>query len=159
MALNNFGVVGPLLFRSAQPDQRGIADAKLLGVDCVFRLNADGEMGRETEEQLLGFPLDHNPIGTYSVNDSQVVAIARKIHDCRLAGHKVLVHCEHGWDRTGLIVAAGRLVFDKWSLSRATEERKEFMLPGFLGDVEMALDHTMNLSLERIAKRVTDGEL
>lgn len=34
----------------------------------------------------------------------------------------VLVHCWHGSDRTGIVVAAYRIVFQKWSMEDAEKE-------------------------------------
>lgn len=36
--------------------------------------------------------------------------------------HPVLVHCEHGEDRTGLVIAAYRVLFPKWTKEEAMHE-------------------------------------
>ena len=37
----------------------------------------------------------------------------------------VLVHCWHGSDRTGIVVAAYRIVFEKWSVEEAEKEFRD----------------------------------
>lgn len=42
------------------------------------------------------------------------------------ANQPVFVHCRHGQDRTGIVVAAYRMKVDKWSLPDAETEMQAF---------------------------------
>lgn len=53
------------------------------------------------------------------IKDNDVVAALRILRDC---GKPVLVHCKHGADRTGLIVAMYRIVFQNWTKEEALDE-------------------------------------
>lgn len=48
------------------------------------------------------------------------------------ANHPVLVHCEQGWHRTGMLSAAYRIACEGWTFERAADEMREL---GFEYDV------------------------
>jgi protein-tyrosine phosphatase len=74
-----------------------------------------------------------------------VVAALRVMTDP--AAQPVLVHCKHGSDRTGVVVAAYRIVVQGWSKEDAIRELRDggygfhgifFNIPEFLRDLDVA---------------------
>ena len=61
----------------------------------------------------------HIPIVTWSVEDENIMDALKVLRD---APKPVLIHCRHGADRTGLIVAMYRVVFQNWSKGCALNE-------------------------------------
>lgn len=106
------------LYRSAQPDREGFAALQQSGVRSVLNLreyHKDTRKARHTQLHLMAYPVAAGEVTAADVeNCLALIANAPK---------PVLVHCWHGSDRTGIVVAAYRIVFQNWS---ADEAEKEF---------------------------------
>jgi protein tyrosine phosphatase (PTP) superfamily phosphohydrolase (DUF442 family) len=115
------------LYRSAQPKSVGfIGLARNLGIRTVINLRAlhsDDPFAQET-----GLALVRVPIRTWDIRDDRVIEALYQVRRAVERG-PVLVHCNHGADRTGLILALYRTLYDGWSKGAAVEE----MLHGEFG--------------------------
>lgn len=156
MPLNNFGIVKPrFLYRSAQPDTRAAADLISLGITTVIKLNTTDEFPIEVEKQmfsditgLLKVNLQQRRISWFRPDIEAVRDIANEIDTRIFSKERVLVHCTHGRDRTGLIIGAWRLMHCNWSLNAALDELGAFGVRGVL--LEIA-DREIRQCLTRIA--------
>lgn len=63
------------------------------------------------------------PIYTWNIKDKQVVQALRAIRVAERDG-PVLLHCQHGADRTGLVTAMYRVLYQQRSKEQALEELK-----------------------------------
>jgi tyrosine-protein phosphatase SIW14 len=118
-ALHNLFQVSPDLFRSEQPGAKEVQDLKSLGIRTIISLRKyrdDAPLG-----VLGGFRVVQVSMDAASVKGEEVLQTLRVIRD---APKPVLVHCWHGSDRTGVVVAAYRIVFQQWSNERAIDELK-----------------------------------
>lgn len=61
----------------------------------------------------------HSPINTWTISYDDIVCGLRTLRDCP---KPVAVHCLHGSDRTGCIIAAYRMVYCGWSREQALVE-------------------------------------
>lgn len=108
MPLENFGVVHPLVYRSAQPDPHGFAMIRALAVDVVCKLSRDDEFSNHEElTALAGVNVMMND--TFPVWAPDRAYVERLVDELDLIvhnGHRVLVHCMKGRDRTGLLIGA-----------------------------------------------------
>lgn len=107
------------VMRSAQPSALGLQRLSELGVRTVVNLRANHD-----DQMLLNSPeleLVRIPINTWNINDRQVAAAMRAIRSATRNG-PVLIHCQHGADRTGLISAVYRILDQGWSKEQALEE-------------------------------------
>lgn len=116
-SVGNLFQVAPDLFRAEQPGKSDIADLKALGVKTFMNLREYHSDSVEFEKQ--GFTLLRHPMAAGSVNADDLVTVLRQI---RQAPKPVLVHCWHGSDRTGFVIAGYRLVFQDWSKAEAIDE-------------------------------------
>lgn len=120
-SLPNLHQVAPGLYRSAQPETvGGLAAIRGLGIRTVISLrasDADAKLGHSPGIDFL-----RHPLWTWDVDDEDVLAVLRVMTDPRR--QPVLVHCKHGADRTGLMVASYRVVVQGWSKQAALEEMK-----------------------------------
>jgi protein tyrosine/serine phosphatase len=111
--------ITPTLFRSAQ---LGTADVQLLqalGIKTVVSLRAF-----HSDQTLLkdsGINVRRVRFYTWDIGDMEVIAALREIKAAEKDG-PVLLHCWHGADRTGLIAAMYRMVFQNWTKERALDE-------------------------------------
>jgi protein tyrosine/serine phosphatase len=60
-------------------------------------------------------------INTWDINDNNVILALRTLRSAQQQG-PVLLHCQHGADRTGLITAMYRILYQSWTKEQALEE-------------------------------------
>jgi protein tyrosine/serine phosphatase len=122
----NFGRVSPALLRGAQPDERGIANLQRLGVRTIINLRMPGDTWREEEAAARSHGIVYYSVplsGLSAPTDSQVSQVLTLI---ATSPAPVFVHCEHGADRTGTIIACYRMQHDGWTAERAFAEAKRY---------------------------------
>jgi protein tyrosine/serine phosphatase len=113
--------VTPTFYRSARLGQADLPLVHALGIKTVVSLRAfhsDADLMRNT-----GIKAVNVRINTWSIGDEQVVAALRAIRAAEREG-PVLLHCLHGADRTGLIAAMYRILYQGWSKDAAFDELK-----------------------------------
>lgn len=116
----NLYKVSDSLYRSEQPNKKGFEELQKLGVASVLNLrtsDSDTEPAEKTTLQLFSVEMKAENI------DYDKVLEALKI--IKKAPKPILVHCKHGSDRTGLIVAMYRIIFEGWNKESAIKELKE----------------------------------
>ncbi len=115
--LENCYRVSPELYRCEQPKDDDIATLRALGIRSILNLrryNTDpGALKR------AGFKLLVQRMEADDLTMDDLVAGVRQIRD---APKPVLLHCWHGSDRTGSVVAAYRIVFQGWTPAAALDE-------------------------------------
>ena len=115
--IENLSKVDEKLYRSSQPSALEFQTLKTYGIQNVIDLRQwhnDKAKIQGTKLHYYEFPLNASKV-TYE----DLVKIVATIDT--LNG-KTLVHCLHGSDRTGVVVAAYRIGIQNWSKSRAIEE-------------------------------------
>lgn len=123
--LYNFDQVHPFLWRGGAPTAAGLLKLKQLGVKTIidFRLNqrfveAEAQGARRMGIRFINLPTKFFP-------SPQTIATFFAMADKAQADRSrapLFVHCAHGSDRTGLIVALWRVNRDGWSCAQATFE-------------------------------------
>lgn len=115
--VGNLFLVSPGLYRAEQPGLSDIPDLQALGIKSLLNLREYHQDGPHFAR--AGFYLTRHPMAAGSASSEDLVAALRLI---RKAPKPVLVHCWHGSDRTGFVIAGYRLVFDGWSKQAAIDE-------------------------------------
>lgn len=116
-SLKNFYQLDAKLYRSAQPDEKGFAEIKRLGITNVLNLR---DFHNDSDEAKgLGLDLQRIEMDAGKITVPQLVAALRII---RGANGPVLIHCWHGSDRTGTVAAIYRIVIQGWSQKAAIDE-------------------------------------
>ena len=121
----NLHRVTPLIYRSAQPNAEGFRNLAKICVKTVINLR------RTVDDSPLavgtGLALIHIKITTRHVTDengAKIVQALRALRDAQSTG-PVLLHCTHGADRTGMIAALWRMLYQGWSRDQALEELQQ----------------------------------
>ncbi|HXH72977.1 MAG TPA: tyrosine-protein phosphatase [Mariprofundaceae bacterium] len=115
--LHNWYKVDDRVYRSEQPDAEGMADLEAMGIRRVLSLrefHGDAEAVSKTHLQSFRIPID-----TWHITDDEVVQALRII---LASDAPILVHCWHGSDRTGTVIAMYRIVVQGWSRAAAIDE-------------------------------------
>lgn len=118
-SLDNFYRVDKGIYRSAQPDEYDIDDLQTLGITQVLNLRKFHD-----DEDELGdknFTLYDVPMIATSVSEKQILEALHVINNRK---QPILIHCWHGSDRTGVTIAAYRMVFNNWTKKQALDEMK-----------------------------------
>ncbi len=115
--LMNLFKVSDDIYRSEQPDKDAFIELNKMGIKSVLNLRTT-----ETDDEAIG----KLPIKPYlvamdagGVSDKDIIAALKVI---KSAPKPLLVHCRHGSDRTGVVVAMYRIVFQGWSKEDALNE-------------------------------------
>ena len=107
------------LYRGKQPGSQDVVLLKALNIKTIINFRAfhnDKKIFSDTKIHLIDIP-----IHTWDINDAHVIEALSAIQRSLTRGG-VLIHCQHGADRTGLISAMYRIVFQGWSKSDALSE-------------------------------------
>ncbi len=126
--IQNFGKVNDGLFRGAQPDSASISNLARLSVKTIINLRMPDEGWKDEESQarahgILYTNLPLHPLG--KPTDEQVRKVLSLIQT--LPG-PVFIHCQHGCDRTGTIIACYRIARDHWSYDESMREAERYGL-------------------------------
>lgn len=148
--MNNFQVVSPMVIRGSQPDQDALLLLQKAGVKLVVSLRHhsksasapspassysffrrhtdDDEIDEERETcQRLGMPFLN--ISLDGVNAPSFADIDRFVSLFSDVNNLPLyVHCLHGRERTGFMLAAYRMKVESWTVDQAY---KEMLQQGF----------------------------
>ena len=119
--LSNFYRVNTNLYRGAQPDAKGMAELKKMGVKTVVNLRS---FHSDTDEARgLGLTLQRLHMKPWHSEEEDVVAFLKIAADTN--NYPIFVHCMRGADRTGLVCAMYRVVYCGWTKPEAIREMKE----------------------------------
>lgn len=121
--LGNMGRVAPGIYRGEQPGPSGYATLKRLGVKTVIDLRTTESEKAQVEAagmKAIAVPIEMTRKGLREKVDQVVALMADP------ANQPVYVHCRHGQDRTGIVVAAYRLSQQGWALKDAEAEMQAF---------------------------------
>ena len=108
------------IYRSAQPDRNEFKILSDYGFKSVLNLrNNNSDAKLIGDSNLREFRLRTNA-GT--LTEAELVSALMIL---KHAPKPIVVHCWHGADRTGTVIAAGRIVFDNWSVEAAIAEMRQ----------------------------------
>ena len=149
--IDHFYRVTKSLFRGAQPSSKGMWELKTLGVKTLVSLRAgtNDDQGRigTTGLTCLNVPLSWNPLR--GPKDESVVQFLKYVTDP--ANQPVFVHCRQGVDRTGLMIAAYRIVIEGWNKEQAIAEMQAIGLHSRYFKFE---NYLRQLDVEKIRQEV-----
>lgn len=120
---NNLYSISDSIYRSEQPSKKGFKElekAKIKTIINLRRLRDDNKKAKDTNLKL-----EHIPLATKHITEHDIIKVLKLVKN---AEKPVLIHCWHGSDRTGVMVAAYRIVIENWTKEDAVEE---FMVPEF----------------------------
>lgn len=135
--------VSPQLYRSGQPTAQGMRNLQQLGIKTVVSLRSFHSDRDEIGATPLGY--EHIYMKAWHPEFKEVVRFLRVVTDHDRT--PVVVHCQHGADRTGTMCALYRVVIEGWTKEEAVREMTEggfgfhavwVNLPRWIRDMDIA---------------------
>jgi protein tyrosine/serine phosphatase len=148
--IRKFSKVTPWIYRGGQPDEQQFQELAKLGVTTVVSLRS-GRFRAQLERQVVersGMSFVHFPFTYFKFPDEEQIAAFLAVLDDQSA-QPVFVHCLHGVDRTGYMIALYRMERMHWSLERAYNEMRSlgfhaFRLPHFKWELARYASRSQN---------------
>jgi protein tyrosine/serine phosphatase len=110
------------IYRSSRPEFLDLQFLKIYGIKNILSLE-DDPCFRVWEKQScrdLDLELTLIPMSGFRAPDPWLLKIV--VRYLVILRKPLLVHCKHGRDRTGFVVAAYRMIFQGWSFEKAYQE-------------------------------------
>jgi protein tyrosine/serine phosphatase len=143
--LPNFHEVNASILRSGRPTEKGLTDLRnQRGLKTIINLeDSSSNVKKEAGwARKLGIDYLSYPTASFSrPNDAKVAEILNILND--QTRYPILIHCQHGQDRTGLMIGLHRVFTDQWTPKTAYQEMLDL---GF---------HTILFSLDQYFKDKT----
>lgn len=109
------------LYRSAQPTAEGMRNLRELGIETIVNLRSMHSDRDEIGETGLAY--EHIYMKAWHPEAEDIVRFLQIV--CNPKRQPVLVHCQHGADRTGTMCALYRVIVQGWTKEEALREMQE----------------------------------
>lgn len=128
--IGNFHRVDEHLLRGAAPGREGVRTLAAEGVKTILDLRG-GETAQERQiAESLGLRYVHVPMnGLHAPTDTEIAIALGTLYDP--SAWPVFVHCVHGRDRTGTLIACYRIGHGGWENGKALAEAHQYGLSVF----------------------------
>jgi len=120
--LSNFAWASQSVCRGAQPDAQGFKELKKIGIKTIINLRSM----HSDNDMMKGLGLQYCAIPSVAHHSEEEDVIAFLKVATNPAHQPVFVHCQHGSDRTGLMLAIYRIYVQNWSKEDALKELEVF---------------------------------
>ena len=147
--LENFYKIDDKLYRSEQPLQEAMQELESLGIPNLLNLR----FFHDNDDEAAGTNLNllHVRMDPYNINDTVVIRALKKIKN---TNGPVVVHCWRGADRTGLVVAMYRILYQDWTKEEAIDELVNGGYGFHAGSFPNIIDYIEEVDVEAIRAKV-----
>ena len=114
----NLHKISDAFYRSAQPSAEGMKNLKEMGIETI--LNLRSFHSDRDEIGATGLAYEHIFMMAWHPEEKEVVRFLQIVVNPKRT--PVLVHCQHGADRTGAMCALYRVAVEGWSKEEALKE-------------------------------------
>ncbi len=116
--VSNLYQIDSSVYRCAQTDSMGYAELAALGINEIVNLRSFNTDKKYTQ---AGIVFHHINMQAEHCKYKKIVRVLQLIKNRNGA---IAIHCKHGADRTGLIIAIYRIAFQNWTKEEAIDELK-----------------------------------
>jgi len=136
------------LYRSAQPSKEGMKELEKMGVKTIVNLRSFHSDGDEMKGTGMGY--EHIYMKAWHAEEKELVRFLKIVSDNNRT--PVLVHCQHGADRTGTMCAMYRIAVQGWTKEEAIAEMTKGGF-GFHTIWTNLVEYIRNLDIEVIKRK------
>lgn len=147
-SLANLYKLNDSLYRSEQPNKKEFLAIEKIGIKSILNLRED--RSDITLLHLTHLNYEQVKIATADFGDSEIIEALKVINS---AQKPLLIHCKHGSDRTGVVTAMYRIIFQNWTKQSALDELKNGGY-GFHTRYDNIPEYINNFDTEYIKKMV-----
>ena len=146
--LPNLHKISDTFYRSAQPSSEGMKSVREMGIETIVNLRSFHSDRDEIGETGLAY--EHISMKAWHPEEEDAVRFLQIVTNPKRS--PVLVHCQHGADRTGTMCALYRIAVDGWSKEEALKEMTQggFGFHGIWGNLIRWIN---GVDIEEIKKR------
>ncbi len=144
----NLHKVSDTLYRSAQPSAAGMKNLKAMGIETIVNLRSFHSDRDKIGDIRLTY--EHIHMKAWHGEEEDAVRFLQIVTNPKRS--PVLVHCQHGADRTGTMCALYRVAVQGWSKEEALKEMMQEGF-GFHGIWENLIQWINGLDIEGIKKK------
>ncbi len=125
----NFSMVIPGVYRSGYPNKKNFEFLKKIGLKSILYLcperyaDSNMEFARANSIRILQFGIEGNKEPFVHIPEEAIRGAVEQLCDTR--NHPILIHCNKGKHRTGVLVGCLRKV-QGWSLTSIFDEYRRF---------------------------------
>ena len=146
--VSNLHKISDSLYRSAQPSAAGMKNLKTMGIETIVNLRSFHSDRAEIGD--TGLAHEHIYVKAWHPEEEEAVRFLQIVTNPKRG--PVLVHCQHGADRTGTMCALYRVSVQGWSKEEALKEMMQGGF-GFHGIWENLIQWFNSLDIEGIKKK------
>lgn len=136
------------LYRSAQPSKEGMKQLEKMGIKTVVNLRSFHSDRDEMKGTEMGY--EHIYMKAWHAEEKELVRFLKIVSD--KSNTPVLVHCQHGADRTGTMCAVYRIAVLGWTKEEAIAEMTKGGF-GFHTIWAGLVKYIRNLDIDRIKRK------
>jgi protein tyrosine phosphatase (PTP) superfamily phosphohydrolase (DUF442 family) len=144
----NLHKVSDTLYRSAQPSAEGMRNLKAMGIETVVDLRSFHSDRDEIGDTGLAYEQIY--MKAWHPEEEDAVRFLQIVTNPKCS--PVIVHCQHGADRTGTMCALYRVALQGWSKEEALKEMTDGGF-GFHGIWENLIQWINGLDIDRIKRK------
>ena len=115
----NLYKVNDSIYRCEQPDSLGFTIINSLGIKSVLNLRTTHKDNKRIHK--LPLQLYNVKMSAEQITDDDMI---RALWILKNSAKPIVVHCAHGSDRTGAVLAMYRIIFQNWTKEQAINEMK-----------------------------------
>ena len=126
--ITNFGKISDTLYRGAQPDALAIRNLARLGIKSIINLRMTNDVWKAEASEACASGITYTNVPLKGVGHPTDAQVATLLALIKSLPAPVFVHCQHGCDRTGTIIACYRIRHGGWPNGAALAEARKYGL-------------------------------
>ncbi len=118
--ISNFYKVTENIYRGPRPTQKNLKELQSRGIKTILDLEFLHTDRYKIKRTGTKFKSLHIRMLAWKIEDKAIIEALKILTDAN--NYPIYVHCKHGSDRTGVVIAMYRMVVQGWSREEAIKE-------------------------------------